>query len=166
MWCHCLPKICSDNDLDISRENCWLEFLNEVLDFEWLGSCLSHSIQLCFWWWVRHWCFCPACWCKIDWEHGVSWTTRRSSWLFASCPGWIWVAHNLNWNETFRVLCWNLGIHDKDEISGLVDILERMLGVVKIWLLRISERSWQLLDWEFDVISELWHPQQFANCCS
>ena len=60
---------------------------------------------------------------------------------------------NLNLNSWQSQLEWdleNLGLelrlHNEDEVSCLVDILEEMLEVVEVWFLGIWQRSWQPLE--------------------
>ena len=115
-----------NDNADLRWENRWIELLNEILDRKWLNWCLSHRIELAFRWWMSNWCLSPACWLKIDVEHRNQWTWGWLPWFLTSCPVWIRIAADLNWKFAILISDRKLRLHDEDEVSCLIDILEKM----------------------------------------
>ena len=142
--------------------------LERIADFSSLMKCLIASDSTAAWvitynsasaleW---YWNLSTACRWDIDWEQRDQGSTGWSTWSLTSSPIWIWIAHNFYWNRTLRICCWNLRIHDVDEVSSLIDTLEKMNEVLEIWCLGIRQWLWQLSDRQLDVIPELWHTRE------
>ena len=56
-----------------------------------------------------------------------------------------------------------LRLHDEDEASCLIDILEQANEIFDVLILLVDERPWKFLDWILEVIPELSHPKKFSN---